>query len=294
MVVTVTSMKGGVGKTTIAAMIARYLADRDDLQIVVIDMDPQGGASSILLGGQIDPPTAVDVLRLEAEGVPSGELMGETARRSRHDERIFVVPGNADLAALANTNPPLHSLDYALQSTPFHDNTLVIVDTGTHPTLVAMGIVAADIVLIPVMLSQQTAKPTINTLKVALHHHRRKGALVPMGIGNADWEVRELERWQGKLRTSHTLTAMGFEVLPGLPYSRTILRGRWRYGKFPKRFVPTMDAICQFIFQGPTVGAREDVPILKEDKEEKMAREDSRSAALTKALHHPVEATYGA
>ena len=55
MVVTVTSMKGGVGKTTIAAMLARYLTLKDQNIIVVVDMDPQGGASSILLGVAFHP-----------------------------------------------------------------------------------------------------------------------------------------------------------------------------------------------------------------------------------------------
>ena len=292
MVVTVTSMKGGVGKTTIVAMIARYLADRDDLKIIVIDMDPQGGASSILLGGQINSPTVVDILRLEVEGIPSGELMSEATRRSRYDERIFVVPGDADLATLANSNPPQHSLDYALEDPRFNDDTLVIVDTGTHPVLVAMGIIAADIILIPIMLSQQTAKPTINTLKMVLCHHQRNGALIPMGIGNANWEARELERWQRKLQASQALTVMGFEVLPGLPYSRTILRGRWRYGKFPKRFLATMDGICQFIFQRSSerAGARGDFKILTVDRDEMVSREDSRSNELAEALHHSIEA----
>ena len=259
-------------------------------------MDPQGGASSILLGGQIDPPTLVDVLRLEVEGIPSGDLMSEAARRSRHDERIFVVPGDADLADLANANPPLSSLNYALESATLPDNTIVIIDTGTHPSLVSIGIVAADIVLIPVMLSQQTARPTINTLKVALHHQRKRGALVPMGIGYAKWEDRELERWQNKLRTSQALIAMGFEVLPGLPYSRIILRGRWRYGKFPKRFESTMDDICQFIFQGSTeeAEAREDVPLLMISEDKKVLQEDGRSDELAEALQYPAVAAHDA
>ena len=49
MVLTVTSMKGGVGKTTIAAMLSRYIADNRDVRVLIVDMDPQGGMSSILL-----------------------------------------------------------------------------------------------------------------------------------------------------------------------------------------------------------------------------------------------------
>lgn len=249
MVVTVASMKGGVGKTTIASMLARYLSLMNKKKIILVDMDPQGGASSILLGGTVKHPTLVDVLRLEEEGIPSSHLVNQAASTCRHDENIFVIPGHAELAAFANKSPRLSCLKHALEGATFPMDAISIIDTGTHPTLVAMGIASADVVLIPVMLSQQTAKPTINTLKVAVQYRGMRGALLPMGIGNAKWESRELERWQQKLQASPALNQMGFEVLPGLPYSRAILRGRWRYGTFPKPFAPIMDGICEFIFQ---------------------------------------------
>jgi len=293
MVVTVTSMKGGVGKTTITAMLARYLSLRDQKKIIVIDMDPQGGASSILLGGQTEQPTLVDILRLEAEGIPSGELMNQAARKCRHDENIFVIPGHAELASFANAAPPLACLKYALESTAFPENAVLIIDTGTHPTLVAMGILAADIVIIPVMLSQQTAKPTINTLKVALQNHRQRGALLPMGIGNANWEARELERWQKKLRTSQALIHMGFEVLTGIPYSRIILRGRWRHGSFPKRFTPVMDEICQFIFQRSSREAIQDVSRIAPVQNKDSSGGNDREAQIDCLVHTPMETVHG-
>jgi cellulose biosynthesis protein BcsQ len=293
MVVTVTSMKGGVGKTTIAAMLARYLTLRDQKKIIVLDMDPQGGASSILLGGRIDPPTLVDILRLEAEGIPSGELINQAARKSRHDEHIFVVPGHADLVSIANADPPLAALKNALESAPFPEDTVLIVDTGTHPTLVTMGIIAADIVIIPVMLSQQTAKPTINTLKVALQHHRQRGALLPMGIGSANWEDRELERWRRKLQTSQALTTMGFEVLPGIPYSRSILRGRWRYGTFPKKFAPVMDEICQFIFRERSDEERSKKANPAPDQDQAPLGGNGRRTQFDFALHTTMETAHG-
>jgi len=293
MVVTVTSMKGGVGKTTIAAMLARYLTLRDQQKIIVVDMDPQGGASSILLGGQIESPTLVDILQLEAEGIPSGELINQAVRKSRHDEHIFVVPGRVDLVSFADAAPPLASLKYALESAPFPEDTVLIIDTGTHPTLVTMGIIAADIVIIPVMLSQQTAKPTINTLKVALQHHRQRGALLPMGIGNSNWEDRELGRWRRKLQTSQALTTMGFEVLPGIPYSRSILRGRWRYGTFPKRFAPVMDEICQFIFHAQSNEERPKKSNPARDQDQDPFGENGRRTQFDYALHTAMETAHG-
>jgi len=269
MVVTVTSMKGGVGKTTIAALLARYLAGRGDQTILVVDMDPQGGASSLLLGGRMEPPTLADVLQLEAEGIPCGDLMGRAVRRSPRDERLLILPGDPALAALANSAPPLRTLDHALKSAPFPENTHAIVDTGTHPTLVAMGILAAEVLLIPVMLSQQSALPTIHTLRMALHHRVRRGALIPVGIGHAQWEARELARWEEKLAGSRALAAMGFEVLPGLPFSRTLLRGRWRNGRFPARFIPAMESIRRFLFEGTRGGASRRQAIAAEPLEQR-------------------------
>jgi hypothetical protein len=184
-------------------------------------------------------------------------------------------------------------LKYALDSAPFPENTVLIIDTGTHPTLVAMGIVAADIVLVPVMLSQQTAKPTINTLKVALQHNLRRGALLPMGIGSANWEGRELERWRLKLKTSQALSTMGFEVLPGIPYSRTILRGRWRYGTFPKKFIPVMDDIYQFIFRETSDEERSKKANSAPDQDQDQLGENGRGAQFNYSLYAHMEAANG-
>jgi cellulose biosynthesis protein BcsQ len=245
---TVTSMKGGVGKTTIAALLARYIADKRDAKVLIVDMDPQGGASSILLGGTIEAPTIYDVLQMEHEGNPSGELLVKVIRRSRYHEQILVAPATANLAALGHASHSSDLLKCALENAPLQEDLTIIIDTGSMPTLVAQGIAAAQGVLIPVMLSQQTARPTINTLKLALNHHHRRGALIPIGIGKTRWEARELAHWTQQLRSSPALLEMGFNVLPGMPYSKIIVRGQWRYGKFPKRFELHMEAICGFFF----------------------------------------------
>jgi hypothetical protein len=110
-----------------------------------------------------------------------------------------------------------------------------------------------------------------------------------MGIGNAKWESRELERWQRKLQASPALNQMGFEVLPGLPYSRAILRGRWRYGTFPKPFTPIMDGICEFIFQRvPEEEASGEIS-LKPDSLIASVRGNGRGRPTVAAGHEHVE-----
>ena len=81
MVITIASMKGGVGKTTIAAMVARYISDKRGSTVVVIDLDPQRGATIILLGARkgasISPPTIYDILQSELANMPSTEIFAQ-------------------------------------------------------------------------------------------------------------------------------------------------------------------------------------------------------------------------
>jgi hypothetical protein len=244
-ILTITSMKGGVGKTTISAMLARYAIDAAPHPVLVVDLDPQAGISSLLLGGKIRGPTTADVLDSETRGTSSVGLFQEAVRPSRYSDQILVVPSGADLARFAaagNSNPP-DLLARAFQGAPIPANTLVIVDTGTSPGLVRLGIPAASVIVIPIMLSQQTARPTINTLVLASRAAGCRGALAPVGMGKTQWENRELDRWREQLLGDQALAAMGFGVLPPLPHSKTIVRGRWRNGTFPQRFEPFFDAL---------------------------------------------------
>jgi hypothetical protein len=115
------------------------------------------------------------------------------------------------------------------------------------------------------MLSQQTARPTMNTLMVAMSYEKRCGAMVPVGTGKTQWEEDELSRWATQLRSDAALQAIGFSVLPSLPYSRTLIRGKWRYGTFPKPFLPFFNELEALIldkdpdaFEG--WNERDDVP----------------------------------
>lgn len=49
----VINMKGGVGKTTVAALLSRYASQRWDLnrKVLAVDLDPQANLSQALKGG---------------------------------------------------------------------------------------------------------------------------------------------------------------------------------------------------------------------------------------------------
>ena len=48
--ISVINMKGGVGKTKVAAMLGQYAAEQLDLKVLAVDLDPQANLSQALMG----------------------------------------------------------------------------------------------------------------------------------------------------------------------------------------------------------------------------------------------------
>lgn len=159
-IITVTSQKGGVGKTTTATTIAHGLARRD-ANVLLIDFDPQGH-SAIALG--LDPePGVFDWLVGQRNPL---QCVWDTGRHG-----LKLLPSNSRTRTVQTV---LHAEMRGLSEVTGAIKTLaqrydfVVIDTPPSGILQEAAIACADAVLIPVhceALALDGVAATMNVIK---------------------------------------------------------------------------------------------------------------------------------
>jgi cellulose biosynthesis protein BcsQ len=258
MILAVASMKGGVGKSTLSAMLARFIAEHRRRPVTVVDLDPQRGATILLLGGeyarQPSGPGVYEILVSEAENIPSSELFRQALKMSPYDECIHVVPSDASLARLRGPETARNLLRLALQDAPLPQDETVIVDSSPDVTFCEMAIECADLVFVPITMSHQSGVPTLNTLQAVLRAGKGIGGLVPTMLGHAGWQAARVDAWRTSLMDTVLVKRRGIEVLPAMPFSHAIPAGKWRWGKLPENCLPVLDAMYAVAFGEHALG----------------------------------------
>jgi cellulose biosynthesis protein BcsQ len=252
MIVSVASMKGGVGKSTLSAMTAKVIAENRGTPVTVIDLDPQRGATILLLGAeyakQHTGPGVYEILESEQANIPSTELFRQALQESPYNHLIRVIPSDAALARIRGPETPRDLLALALQDAPLRADETIIIDTSPDMTFCEMGITAADMVFVPITMSHQSGIPTLNTIQAILHAEKTTGGLVPTLVGRAQWQSKRVDSWRKALMESALVKGRGIHVLPPMGFSHAIPSGKWRWGKLPVGCVDVMDAIVERIF----------------------------------------------
>ena len=141
--IAVINQKGGVGKTTTAVNLAAQLASAET-PVLLIDLDPQGNATSGLGLSKELEPTTYEVLL--------GQATLDHAVQPTNREGLYIVPANANLAAAEIELVPTMQRELALQralQVAAYD--YVIIDCPPALGLLTINALsAASTILIPV------------------------------------------------------------------------------------------------------------------------------------------------
>ena len=140
-VISVTSNKGGVGKTTLACNLAVYIrAMRENLPILILTLDDELSLDRMFsMNGPAPAHTLLDAIR-------SGDL---SSAIELGQFGIRYVPASRDAAELKNTTFDLLHFQRVLENTGWHG--LVLIDTKSDfEILTRNAIMASDLVMVVV------------------------------------------------------------------------------------------------------------------------------------------------
>ncbi len=162
--VSVINMKGGVGKSTIAALLGRYAANPDPgLRVLAVDLDPQANLSQALMGEQgyrrfltDKSPSIVEVFngyQPPTFGTAStGPLDVDAIARRTNSPNLQVIPSRFDFSDnLVNASRPDERVLARFIASHFQDRDLILIDCApTESVLTRAAYHASRYILVPV------------------------------------------------------------------------------------------------------------------------------------------------
>lgn len=172
-VLTVTSNKGGVGKTTVATNLAVYFrALREDLPILLLGLDDQTTIDRMFeLGPKTSGETMTSALR--ARSFTSAVHLGQYG--------VHYVPSGPDIAELKREISDPFYLQAVLHRTDWHG--LIIIDTKSDLEILSQNAIAASDLTIAVVTDHASlteAKKVFDLLDTWKRPHERARILLSL------------------------------------------------------------------------------------------------------------------
>jgi chromosome partitioning protein len=152
-VLSITNQKGGVAKTTTALSLAHAFARRDpQRKILLIDLDSQRNATSILLGTQDILPEK-SVYALFQNKKPESSILYPTQLAN-----LFIIPSNLHLveveSQLTGALDGFFRLNDALQTLRYEFDFILLDCPPSLSVITINAMVSADFLLIPLQISK--------------------------------------------------------------------------------------------------------------------------------------------
>ena len=168
--ISVINMKGGVGKTTVAALLSRYAAEHRRCEVLAVDLDPQANLSQALMGERryqrflnARSPSIVEVFNgYQPPGPNTASAsplnISEAVQNAQHPwslgygDNLQIIPSRFDFSdnLIAAARPDPHCLA-RLIAEHFQHKDLIIIDCApTESIFTQVAYHASRYILVPV------------------------------------------------------------------------------------------------------------------------------------------------
>ena len=254
--ISVINLKGGVGKTTIAALLGLYAAEDLDLQVLAIDLDPQANLSQALMGEQRyrrflndREPSIAEVFAGYQPPRGNSPSVGtlnvpEVVQRSyyRWHSDLEVIPSRFDFSdnLISAVRPDPRCLARLIAG-EFQDKDLIIVDCApTESIFTQAAYHASRYVLVPVRpeFFATIGFPLLNDSLETFRHNNRGHQIdvISAVVNNATYDGSNSggpEKTRAMLEIRAEARKNGWHIFRNqLGYSRgfpKMMRGDWNY-----------------------------------------------------------------